>query len=186
VISRTHNLIAFASLTTAAVYFPPGKLTLATVLVALIANAVGSLLPDLDQASNRLWGLLPGGNSTGKILKDALLGHRTLSHSLLGLFIVYKITWWLFPKLFNASFIDPDIIALSLLNGYISHLCADGITEEGLPLLFPFKWKFGFPPIKALRIKTDHWFEHLVIFPGVLVYLGWLIYTHWQMLLKIV
>ena len=184
-VSRTHNLIAFASLATAAVYYPPGKLTLATIIVALIANITGSLLPDLDQAGNHLWDMLPGGDSTGKLLKRIFLGHRTLSHSLLGLFLVYELTIWLSPKLFNAAFINPGIITLSLLIGYISHLLADGITEEGLPLLFPLKWKFGFPPIRAMRIKTDHWFEKIIIFPGVLIYLAWLLFTHWQILLKI-
>jgi membrane-bound metal-dependent hydrolase YbcI (DUF457 family) len=186
VVSRTHNLIAFASLVAAAVYYPPSKLTLATLIVALIANVVGSLLPDIDQASNHLWDMLPGGDGLGKILKRIFLGHRTLSHSLLGVFIVYKIVYWLLPKIFNSNFIDYKIVALSLLIGYISHLLADGITEEGLPLLFPIKHKFGFPPIKALRMKTGHWMENWVGFPGVIIYLGWLIINHWKILMGII
>jgi inner membrane protein len=168
--SRTHDVGAFAALATAAVLYPPTDLRAATVIVALIANIVGALLPDLDQASNRLWDLLPGGNLVGKVLKKLFLGHRTLSHSILGVAIVYEITIRLVPKLFNATFVDPVIIIYAVLIGYLSHLVLDSITEEGIPLLFPAKWKFGFPPIKFLRIKTGHWVENLVIFPLLCIY----------------
>jgi membrane-bound metal-dependent hydrolase YbcI (DUF457 family) len=183
VVSRTHNLVAFASLATAAVYYPPNKITAATLVITLIANIIGSLLPDIDQASNRLWDLLPGGDGLGKLLKNIFLAHRTLSHSLLGVFLVCKLVYWLLPMIFNSNFIDYRIVALGLLIGYISHLAADGITEEGLPLLFPIKTKFGFPPIKSWRIKTGHWFENLVIFPGTIIYLIWLLTGNWRLLL---
>jgi inner membrane protein len=185
-VSRTHNLVAFASLLTAAVYYPPNYLSIATLILALVANIIGSLLPDADQASNRLWDLLPGGDGLGKILKNLFLAHRTLSHSILGLYLVYKIIYWLLPKLFNPNFVDYRIVAISLLIGYISHLAADGITEEGLPLLFPLKIKFGFPPIRSWRIKTGKWFEKYVVFPGVLVYLIWIVANNWKLLLGII
>jgi inner membrane protein len=185
-VANTHNLIAFASLLTAAVYFPPDNLTLATLILALVANVIGSLLPDLDQASNRLWDLLPGGDGLGKLLKHVFLAHRTLSHSLIGLFLVYKAVYWLLPRLFNLNYIDYPIITLALMIGYISHLVADGLTEEGLPLLFPLKIKFGFPPFKSWRIKSGKWFEKYVVFTGVMVYLVWLIVNNWRGLLGII
>jgi inner membrane protein len=185
VVAKTHNLVAFAALLTATVYYPPDKLTLATLILALVANVVGSLLPDIDQASNRLWDLLPGGDGLGKILKNIFLSHRTLSHSILGIYLVYKIVYWLLPKLFNPNFVDYQTIAIALLIGYMSHLAADGITEEGLPLLFPLKIKFGFPPIKSWRIKTGKWFEKYVVFSGVIVYLLGLILSKWMVILNI-
>lgn len=60
--SKTHDVFAFASLLTVAAYSPPPALNLTTAGVAVVGNIVGSLIPDLDQASNRLWDLLPGGN----------------------------------------------------------------------------------------------------------------------------
>jgi inner membrane protein len=166
---KTHDVFAFTSLLAAAAYFPPTDLKLATLIVALIANIIGALLPDIDQASNRLWDLLPGGNFIGKILKELFLSHRTLSHSILGAFLIYEGVKWLIPRILNTGFVDTDLIIKAIMIGYISHLVIDLFTEEGLPLLFPIKIKFGIPPIKKWRIKTGGWFEKWVVFPGILV-----------------
>jgi membrane-bound metal-dependent hydrolase YbcI (DUF457 family) len=171
VTARTHDLAAFASLVTVAALYPPLVLNLATLFSALIACVIGSLIPDMDQDSNRLWDLLPGGDFLGKIFKKIFLGHRSISHSLLGLFLYYQFFSWLLPKFLNPSFINPGIITSVLMIGLISHLAADSLTEEGIPLLFPFGFKLGLPPIRSWRIKTGGWFEKLIIFPGIVIYL---------------
>lgn len=152
------------------------------MIVALIANIVGTLLPDIDQASNRLWDLLPGGDFLGEILKDLFLAHRTLSHSILGLTLVYFGGWWIIPKIFNANFVNTGIVFDALLIGYISHLLLDGLTEEGLPLLFPIKWKIGFPPIKKLRVNTGKFTEKWIVFPLILIFTVWITVSNWKML----
>ncbi len=173
-------MIAFAGLLTANVYYPQTNLGLATIMTALVANTAGGLLPDLDQATNRLWGMLPFGRSVGKIFNELFLSHRGLTHSLLGIFLVDKIVYWLLPIIFNGTFINFQIVSISLMIGYISHLCADGVTEEGLPLLYPLKYKFGLPPTKSWRIKTGEWFESLVVTPGVIAYIVLTIITDWK------
>ena len=55
---------------------------------------------------------------------------------------------------------------------------ADMLTREGVPLLYPWKKKFGIPPIKLMRIKTNSWVERLFVFPGLLVFTGWILITH--------
>ena len=173
--NRTHDAIAFASLATIAAFYPPDNLNLLTLIGGIVACDIGAMLPDIDTAGNKLWDLLPQGKSVGKILRRVFYKHRTITHSLIGLFGVYKFFQWLLPKFLNANFIDPQIIFISLMIGYTSHLIADGLTEEGLPLLFPFKISFGFPPIRKMRIKTGKWFENFVIFPSVWIYLLWFI-----------
>ncbi len=181
-LSRTHDIGAFAALITVAAYYPVSHLGIATAITALIANIVGALLPDADQASNRLWDLLPGGNYVGKLLRNVFLSHRTLSHSILGVYLIYQLNLWLIPRLFNPSFVDPQIIINSIMIGYLSHLFLDALTEEGIPIFFPITWKFGIPPLKKIRIKTGYWFENLVIFPGIVLYIVWVIITHWTAL----
>lgn len=171
--SRTHDVFAFASLITIASYYPPSSLNPSTLVVSLVGNVVGSLLPDIDQASNRLWDLLPAGNSLGRIFRKLFLAHRTLSHSLLGIFLVHKLLWWFLPKILNPNYLNIDLIYYSAMIGFVSHLVLDLFTEEGLPLLFPVKFKFGFPPISSWRIKTGKWFEKLVVFPGIIIYSIW-------------
>lgn len=169
--ARTHDAFAFAALVSVAVYYPPQTLNLYTLVGAVVGNIVGGTIPDLDQAGNRLWDLLPAGNTLGKVFRRIFFRHRTITHSILGVYLIYRILEFLIPKFTNPNFVDPNILIASIMIGYISHLFADGLTEDGLPLLFPFKWKFGFPPISSWRIKTGEWFEKYVVLPGVGLYL---------------
>lgn len=183
--ARTHDAIAFASLITASVIYPPKSLNLMTLFAAVVAADVGTLIPDMDQAGNRLWDLLPAGDTVGKVFRRVFYKHRTISHSILGVFAIYRLLNWLLPKFLNPNFVNPMIILYSIMIGYISHLVADSFTKDGLPLLFPFRINFGIPPIKKLRITTGKWFENLVIFPGVWVYLIWLINAKQQVLISV-
>jgi membrane-bound metal-dependent hydrolase YbcI (DUF457 family) len=87
------------------------------------------------------------------------------------------MSFWLLPRVFNSDFINPHVLVLSLMIGVISHIAADGLTEDGVPLLFPLKWRFGFPPIRSWRIKTGRWFENWIIFPLVALYIIYLLVT---------
>lgn len=173
--SKTHNVVAFAFLVTAAIHTPPASLNFLTLFSAIVANIIGSLSPDLDQASNRLWDLLPGGDMMGRIFRPFFMGHRSLSHSLLGTTIYFYFLVWFLPKILNPDFVNVKIVLVSAMIGFISHLIGDSITEEGLPLFFPIKFKIGFPPIKAWRIKTGKWFENLVVFPATIAYTIWFV-----------
>ena len=97
--ARTHDAFAFAGLITVATHFPPTSLNLTTLFAAVVGNIVGSLIPDMDQASNRLWDLLPAGDHLAKIFRRLFLKHRTLTHSFLGVFLIFNINLpSFFPK----------------------------------------------------------------------------------------
>jgi membrane-bound metal-dependent hydrolase YbcI (DUF457 family) len=68
--------------------------------------------------------------------------------------------------------VDNTIVWWAFLLGVISHLVADSLTKEGVPLLWPLPIKFGIPPIKALRITTGEWMEK-VVFVGLLIGNAW-------------
>jgi inner membrane protein len=173
---RTHDLISFASLLTVAAIYPPASLNLTTTFGCLVGSVVGALVPDMDQATNRLWDMLPVGNVVGRVFRHLMLGHRTLSHSLLGLYIFYKLLEVLVPRFFNPDFVNANLIIVSLMIGMVSHLFSDSLTKEGVPLFFPFKIKIGFPPIKSLRITTGKFAETVIVFPATLIYIFYLLY----------
>lgn len=173
--ARTHDLIGFAALLTIAALYPPESLTVPTLGAALVGNVVGSLIPDIDQASNRLWDLLPAGDELGKVFRKAFLKHRTITHSFLGVFLIYKILFFILPKILNPNYVDWRVVFVSMMVGYIAHLAADMLTKDGLPLFFPLKFKFGFPPLSTFRVTTGSWMENLVIFPGTIAYIFWFI-----------
>lgn len=177
-LGRTHGLVAFACLTTTVVIFPQSHLTSATIFLSLVANSVGSMTPDIDQASNRLWDLLPWGETIAKAL-GVFWSHRGISHSLLGLFLFDKLAYWSISTIFNEALVNTNLVYWSLMIGYISHLVADGLTEEGVPLLYPLKMNFGFPPIKPWRIKTGGWFENLMVTPTVVLFTLWILIVYW-------
>lgn len=175
--ARTHDAFAFASLVTVAVMQPPEQLTILTLFAAIVGNIVGALIPDMDQAGNRLWDLLPAGNTLGKIFRRVFFKHRTLSHSFIGAFLIYNLLAWALPKFLNPEFVDPQIVLWSMMIGYFSHLLADSFTKDGLPLFFPIDIDIGFPPIRFLRITTGSFMEFYVALPLVALYTIWFIYT---------
>jgi inner membrane protein len=183
--ARTHDLIAFASLLTVAVFFPPGNMNVLTLVGAVLATDMGALIPDMDGGGNRLWHLLPAGEKTGRVLRRVFYRHRTITHSLIGVFLIYKFFSWLLPKFLNSGFLNTDIILVALMIGYLSHLIADSFTEEGIPLLFPINLNFGIPPIRSWRIKTGKWFENFVIYPAIWVYLIWFINAKREILVSV-
>jgi len=70
--------------------------------------------------------------------------------------------------------------------GYISHILADGLTEDGIPLLWPIKLRFGFPPIRSWRIKTGRWFEKWIILPIAVLYTIGLLTFNWKILMGMI
>lgn len=184
--AKTHNAFAFASLVTVAAAFPPENLNLITLFTSVIAVSIGALIPDMDQAGNNLWDLFPGGSGFGRFMRRIFYKHRTLTHSLLGTFIIYKLLDLILHKIVNPDFLNPDILLGSIMVGYLSHLLSDSLTEEGLPLLFPFKITFGIPPIRAVRIKTGKWFENFVVLPAVWIYAFYIINLKKEMFLNLI
>lgn len=176
--ARTHDAFALASLVTVASFYQPESLNLYTAFAAVIGNNIGALIPDMDSAGNRLWDLFPAGDHVGKVFRRVFYKHRTLSHSLLGMVIIYNLLNMLLPIFLNPEFIDPNLVLASIMVGYVSHIVADGLTEEGVPLLFPLRWSFGLPPISSWRIKTGKWFEKFVVYPGIWIYLLWLVESY--------
>jgi inner membrane protein len=181
---RTHDLAAFTVLGVVALTHPLPHMTLATGLVAIAANLVGGIAPDIDQPTAPFWRNLPVGRIFGKVFHLLAGGHRFLSHSLLGLGI-FGVGWYYILKILTPSFphLDMDIIWWSFMIGFISHLVMDMFTKEGVPWLLPIPVKFGIPPFKIFRITTGHFVEKFIVFPGLLVFNGAIYYVYYGRLL---
>lgn len=182
---KTHDMIGFAALATIALIYSPTTLNGYTAFACIVGNVVGSMIPDIDDAGNRLWDLLPAGNYIGKIARKLFYRHRTISHSLLGGWLLYKALEVILPKIFNPSYIDYQLVFVSIFIGFVAHLLADMMTKDGIPLLFPFKWYFGIPPLSFLRMRTGGLFETYVVFPGTFIYIAFLGYLFQKELLQL-
>ena len=153
----------------------------ATLGAVFVFSYLGALLPDIDNAASDIWHTIPFGHTAGKAI-DPFLGHRNITHSIIGTILIGVGLFFLFRSFPDYWGINSTIIFISTMVAYISHLLADSFTVEGIPLLWPAKWKFGIPPypFQGLRIMAGKWFENLIIFPIVNIGLILLIISKWS------
>ncbi len=137
----------------------------------MVFSYLSSLLPDIDQPGGKLWRMLPFGKTLGQI-SDPFLEHRNLTHSFLGAGIVGVGLFFLFKSFPEYWGIDTRTVFIASIISYLSHLFADLWTNEGIPLLFPYKKFFGLPPkpFASFRIASGKWFENRVIFPVITLF----------------
>ncbi len=174
-IARTHDVAAITVLAAVVLSQPLRTVTLSTAIVAVVANQIGGIAPDIDQPTAPFWRNLPIGGIFGKLIGRTLGGHRFLSHSILGLalfgFLVNLLLDFIHPIMPN---VDTDLVWWAFMIGMLSHLVMDSFTKEGVPWLLPIPWKFGFPPVKHLRVTTGKKVEHFIILPLLIVIAVWL------------
>lgn len=180
-IARTHDLAAITALGAVVLLVPSHAVTLSTVLVALLANQLGGIAPDIDQPTAPFWRNLPIGGVIGRIIDKMLGGHRFLSHSIIGLalfaFLSNLLLHFLHPIM---PHVNIQFVWYAFLIGVASHLIMDTFTKEGVPWLLPLPVKFGFPPIKQLRITAGKKVETIILFPGILGLDIWFCMSHYN------
>lgn len=91
---------------------------------------VAALLPDIDH---------PQAFMGRRLIIGRLFHHRGFTHSLLALALLGLACWHYLPY--------P--IAFNLALGYGSHLLLDALNPQGVPLLYPIKYRFSFAPFRA-------------------------------------
>lgn len=169
--ARTHDLAAMTALGIVFLLQPAHAITLSTAIVSVFACMVGGITPDIDQPTAPFWRNLPVGKYFGRIFDLVSGGHRFLTHSLLGVaiagFLAKSLLIFLSPIMPHTN---VDLVWWAFLIGIISHLFMDSFTKEGVPWLLPIPVKFGFPPVKKLRITTGKSIETLIVFPGLLIF----------------
>lgn len=183
---RTHDLAAFTALSVVIVTQPLPEITMGTALVALGANMIGGIAPDIDQSTAPFWRNLPPMRIFGRLFGKLLGGHRFLSHSILGM-VVFGVLFNLILKFFQPSIpnINLEVVWWAFMIGFVSHLVMDTFTKEGVPWLLPVPVSFGFPPVRALRVTTGEFFEKYILFPLLLVITGYIYYTYYDKILEL-
>ncbi|MDA2930094.1 metal-dependent hydrolase [Acidobacteria bacterium AH-259-O06] len=126
----------------------------------LAVTAVGSLLPDIDTPTSTV------GRPFYPVASwiDQKIGHRTLTHSLLGCvifaFLVLGVAWLLSGGMFTAA--RTMQYSWLLVLGYGSHILVDTLNKTGVELFWPSKLRCVFFYNDNWRItaagKGDYWF----------------------------
>lgn len=184
---KTHQLLGLTCgtwwylLNTAPLYHP------ATFAGVIVGTHLSALVPDIDTQAAQIWQQIPGGKIVGKIASVAL-EHRNISHSILGMAIFGWLLHWLVAAFPSYWGIDTSTVTIACLIAYGSHLLADAITVEGIPLLFPYQYMFGFPPypFNGMRIVSGKWFENLLIFPLLVIGFWLILWFKWPVISQII
>lgn len=93
--------------------------------IVMYSSAIlGALMPDIDHPSSKI-----GKYNPLSYMINKCFGHRTLTHSFIGLFIFNVIICMLNFK----------SLLLGFNIGYISHLMLDMMTVSGVPIFYPYK-----------------------------------------------
>lgn len=147
-IAATHAIFGVAALAGAGL-----ALGVEPPVWAYPVSAVAAWLPDVDNPRSRLGNGLskrksPLLNAVTRPVSWGLravsfglfrtVGHRTLTHSLLGLFI------FCLPVYLLLGF--SPALQLALVAGVASHIVADALNTWGVPLLWPIKKNFRLLP----------------------------------------
>lgn len=178
--ARTHDLAAVTALGLVVAAQPTLKLSLGTALVALLANQLGGIAPDIDQPTAPFWRNLPIGGFFGRIIGKMLGGHRFITHSIAGLFLMGFLVSLLLTALHPIMpGIDMNLVWWAFMVGMLSHLIMDSFTKEGVPWLLPIPFKFGFPPLRAFRVTTGKIGEG-IIFAALLIGIAVLCGAHYR------
>jgi len=160
------------------------------LLIALVLVGFGALFPDVDHPEGRLVNSHLFGIHFFRIFPWLLgligLLYKALTIPIAALFQLFGVR--LRGHSFRANFghrgITHSLLALGLLValgelpfcpwhwlhlgfligwGYASHLVADALTKQGVPLLWPLDRRFGFPPFRLLRLTTGTFTEYAIV-----------------------
>jgi membrane-bound metal-dependent hydrolase YbcI (DUF457 family) len=145
-------------------------------VVFYLMVALGALLPDIDNAQSTL------GHKFGWISKEIqhIAGHRTIFHSLLGLLLgavlaigLEQLVVFLLAQrgfILPAQFVRAShLVFVAVMFGCIIHIASDALTEGGVPLLWPSRKRYGFPPNPHWRFRTGDWPEYVIVYSLMLL-----------------
>jgi inner membrane protein len=184
---RTHDAAAITLLGAVITIHPLPSVSLATALIAILANQIGGIAPDIDQPTAPFWRNLPAEGIFGKITGKLLGGHRFLTHSILGTALLAYLAHWLLIFLSPLMpHVDLGLVWWAFVIGLASHLIMDTFTKEGVPWLLPIPIKFGLPPVKDLRITTGKFIESFIIFPGLILVDILLVSRHYHAIVQFI
>lgn len=121
---------------------------------------LGSIIPDIDHPRSflgrRLW-------IFSKLI--ATLGHRGPTHSLLGMIVTFLILNFF-------DFTQSEILAMMI--GYSTHLLADAMTPQGIPLFYPVELKIRTRWTITTGSSEEYWIIWSIVVLFCLLALDWI------------
>jgi len=132
---------------------------------AIVALALGALLPDIDAPGSWI-----GRRTRGlSDLSGKLCGHRGITHSLVAVAFIALLT---VPLILFLSLSIPVVVAL--VGGYFLHLAGDSFSKSGIAWLRPFSKRNYQSGFRRVYYNTGSGVEMIVLVVASL-FLAWMI-----------
>jgi inner membrane protein len=180
-VGKSHQMVGFVTVYSYAVLTQTPHLNTQTLIAAALCITLGSLTPDLDSQENKLYTLVPFAQRLFAEVGERAFGkHRSISHSVIGVAIAWYVSHWLIFMIPEANGFNLQALWYAYIFSLISHLVADAVTKDGIPLLWPIKFRFGFPPFAFLRMKTGGWFEIFIVRSVLVLWVIYLSVIEWD------
>lgn len=128
---------------------------------AFALGGLFAIIPDIDMPQSAIGRKVPVSHVLGLFVR-----HRTFTHSLFAMGAVYFVLTQYFSSI-------TDVLLLSALAGYVSHLLMDMLNPQGIMLLWPFNVWIRLPSF--LTIPTGGIIERMVILPLLIASFSYLI-----------
>jgi membrane-bound metal-dependent hydrolase YbcI (DUF457 family) len=166
----THQMVALVSALACLIIWPimAGPIVGA---ISIVVVMIGAITPDIDQPTANIWQRFLGGYAIGNIFNFFSGGHRHITHSSLGIFLIGWALRWIILTIVNPVYIPAAwLLWHAFMIGYISHSVADTMTDRGVPWLWPIRINIKIPPgPEEVRVTTGSWVEMVIIRGGLLV-----------------
>lgn len=138
------------------------------IMVYIYFAYLGSLFPDIDMKGSYISKKFPLlYKNFGKKFR-----HRSFTHSLISLVLLSHILEMLIYYTHNN--IVFLCVSCGFIIGYVSHICLDLITKEGVEIFYPLSINFSILPIKTSS-KTEKVFAKALSF-AIVFLLGYRFY----------
>jgi membrane-bound metal-dependent hydrolase YbcI (DUF457 family) len=163
-LGRTHVLSAAVVFLAAA---PLLHTTPAGTVGGTAVAAAAGLLPDLDHPNSTIAHTL--GPITGvlaRVVARLSGGHRHGTHSLIGVTAFTLLTAWIVGRWHL-----PALIPVAVAVGAATHVAGDALTPQGVPLLWPLRWRLAVPVVP----RTGGLVERAVVAPALALTGLWLV-----------
>lgn len=151
---RTHLV------TTLAVSVPIMGATDTLTMGTIAAVSLGALFPDIDEPYSWI-GVRTRGVSD---LIKGIFGHRGLTHSISGLFLVF-LTMVLLVSIIEF----PSVIAIYFVLGYLLHLIEDSFSKSGIKWFLPFTDKSYQSGLGVVYYKTGSMVENFIFLGAAVI-----------------
>lgn len=157
----SHLLIGLGAAAVAQRIYAPFGDSWQALALAGVAATIGALLPDVDSDESAIRQATGTARSNGCLGKLASLGisaitggHRVGTHTAVAWLVISGLAW----LVGQASSLTGVAIAFSV--GYLSHLIADALTVEGIPLFWPLARRRVCLLPSFIAIRTGSFFEY--------------------------